>query len=143
MPIRLKILVLYAASEGAAAALANLQKPGLPANGQVKLLSVVETWLPPPSGLEMTEHITRGEEFLALARRGGARLAGPEPGWDVKSESGVGSPATVIIERADEWDADLIVVGSHGRTALGKLFFCSVSQTVLQKARRPRRGARG
>jgi nucleotide-binding universal stress UspA family protein len=61
----------------------------------------------------------------------------------VKSESGVGSPATVIIEKADEWDADLIVVGSHGRTALGRFFFGSVSQKVLSEARRSVRVSRG
>jgi nucleotide-binding universal stress UspA family protein len=143
MANRMKILVAYDGSKCADAALDDLQRAGLPANAQVKLLSVVETWMPPPSGLEMTEHITRAEEFLALARRGGSRLAAPEPGWDVKSESGIGSPATVIIEKADEWDADLIVVGSHGRTALGKFFFGSVSQKVLHEARRSVRVARG
>jgi nucleotide-binding universal stress UspA family protein len=66
-----------------------------------------------------------------------------EPGWDVKSESSVGSPATVIIEKADEWGADLIVVGSHGRTALGQFFFGSVSQKVLHEARRSVRIAHG
>jgi nucleotide-binding universal stress UspA family protein len=66
-----------------------------------------------------------------------------EPGWDVKSESGAGSPATVIIEKADEWGADLIVVGSHGHTALGRFFFGSVSQKVLHEARRSVRVARG
>src|SRR5262249_7912931 len=79
----------------------------------------------------------------ALARRSGERLASLEPGWDVKSESGFGSPAAVILERADEWDADLIVVGSHGRTALGKFFFGSVSQKGLHEARRPVRLAQG
>jgi nucleotide-binding universal stress UspA family protein len=66
-----------------------------------------------------------------------------EPGWDVKSESDAGSPATVIIEKADEWGADLIVVGSHGHTALGQFFFGSVSQKVLHEARRSVRVARG
>jgi nucleotide-binding universal stress UspA family protein len=139
----MKILVAYDGSECADAALDDLRRAGLPANAQVKVLSVVETWLPPPSGLEMTEHITRAEEFLTLAGRGGARLETPDPGWDVKTESGVGSPATVIIEKADEWDADLIVVGSHGRTALGKFFFGSVSQKVLHEAGRSVRVARG
>src|SRR5215468_10010515 len=104
MANRMKILVAYDGSECADAALDDLRRAGLPANAQIKVLSVVETWLPPPSGLEMTEHITRAGEFLTLARRGGARLAALEPVWDVRSESGFGSPATVIIEKADEWD---------------------------------------
>ena len=61
----------------------------------------------------------------------------------MKSESGAGTPATVIIEKADEWGADLIVVGSHGHTALGMFFFGSVSQKVLHEARRSVRVARG
>jgi nucleotide-binding universal stress UspA family protein len=66
-----------------------------------------------------------------------------KPGWDVTSESVAGSPATIIIEKADEWDADLIVVGSHGRSALGRFFFGSVSQKVLSEARRSVRVSRG
>jgi nucleotide-binding universal stress UspA family protein len=139
----MKILVAYDGSECADAAMDDLRKAGLPADAQIKVLSVVENWLPPPSGLEIIEQIGRDQEYLILARRGGIRLISTEPGWDVKSESGVGSPATVIIEKADEWDADLIVVGSHGRTALGKFFFGSVSQKVLSEAGRSVRVARG
>jgi nucleotide-binding universal stress UspA family protein len=139
----MKILVAYDGSECADAALDDLRRAGLPADAQIKVLSVVESWLPPPSGLEIIEHIARAQEYLVLARRGGIRLVSMEPGWEVKSESGAGSPATVIIEKADEWGADLIVVGSHGRTALGQFFFGSVSQKVLHEARRSVRVARG
>lgn len=139
----MKILVAYDGSECADAALDDLRRAGLPANAQIKVLSVLENWLPPPSGLELVEHIGRDEEFLALSRRGGLRLGSMEPGWDVKSELGAGSPATVIIEKADGWGADLIVVGSHGRTALGQFFFGSVSQRVLHEAHCSVRVARG
>jgi nucleotide-binding universal stress UspA family protein len=139
----MKILVAYDGSECADAALDDLRRAGLPSDSQIKVLSVVESWLPPPSGLEIIEQIGRDQEYLILARRGGIRLVSMEPSWDVKSESGVGSPATVIIEKADEWDADLIVVGSHGRTALGQFFSGSVSQKVLHEARRSVRVARG
>jgi nucleotide-binding universal stress UspA family protein len=139
----MKILAAYDGSECADAALDDLRRAGLPSDAQIKVLSVVESWLPPPSGLEIIEQIGRDQEYLILARRGGIRLVSTEPGWDVKSESGVGSPATVIIEKADEWDADLIVVGSHGRTGLGQFFFGSVSQKVLHEARRSVRVARG
>jgi nucleotide-binding universal stress UspA family protein len=143
MANRMKILVAYDGSECADAALDDLRMAGLPSDAKIKVLSVVENWLPPPSGLEIIEHIDRDQEYLALARRGGTRLVSMEPGWDVKSESGAGAPATVIIEKADEWGADLIVVGSHGHTALGRFFFGSVSQKVLSDARRSVRVARG
>lgn len=37
--------------------------------------------------------------------------------------------------KADEWKPDLIVLGSHNRSALGRLFLGSVSQRVLTEAR--------
>jgi nucleotide-binding universal stress UspA family protein len=143
MKNRMKILVAYDGSACADAALDDLRRAGLPSDAQIKVLSVIESWLPPPSGLEIIEHIDRDQEYLALARRGGIRLVSMEASWDVKSESGAGSPATVIIEKADEWGADLIVVGSHGHTALGRFFFGSVSHKVLSEARRSVRIARG
>ncbi|MCV4785306.1 universal stress protein, partial [Escherichia coli] len=45
------------------------------------------------------------------------------------------SPAWGIIKRADEWQPDLIVVGSHGRTAIERFVLGSVSQKVLYEAR--------
>src|SRR5262245_58013583 len=143
MTDRMKILVAYDGSECADAALDDLQRAGLPVDAEFKILSVLEHWLPPPSGLELVEHIGREERLLPLARRGGIRLVSMGPDWDVKSESGAGSPATVIIEKADEWGADLIVVGSHGRTALGQFFFGSVSQKVMHEAHCSVRVARG
>ncbi|MFN2514262.1 MAG: universal stress protein, partial [Pyrinomonadaceae bacterium] len=44
---------------------------------------------------------------------------------------------------ADQWKPDLIVVGSHGRTALGRFVLGSVSQRVLTEARCSVRIARG
>ena len=41
-----------------------------------------------------------------------------------------GDPRDVIIELADDWQADLIVMGSHGKTGLTKLLLGSVSQSV-------------
>jgi nucleotide-binding universal stress UspA family protein len=143
MTNRMKVLVAYDGSQCADAALDDLRSAGLTSDAQIKVMSVVENWLPPPSGLEIIEHIDRDQEYLALARRGGVRLVSMEPGWDVKSESGAGSPATVIVEKADEWGADLIVVGSHGRTALGQFFFGGVSQKVLHEAHCSVRVARG
>jgi nucleotide-binding universal stress UspA family protein len=143
MTNRMKILVAYDGSECADAALDDLRMAGLPADARIKVLSVLESWLPPPSGIEIIEHIDRDQEYESLARRGAARLVSMEKSWEVEPETAAGSPATVIIEKADEWDADLIVVGSHGRTALGRFFFGSVSQKILHEARRSTRVARG
>jgi universal stress protein A len=46
----------------------------------------------------------------------------------------VGSPKSVILHKADEIKADLIIVGSHGRHGLG-LLFGSTANAVLHNAR--------
>ena len=44
------------------------------------------------------------------------------------------SPAWGIVRKAEELKADLIVVGSHDRSAMGRLMLGSVSQSVLHHA---------
>jgi nucleotide-binding universal stress UspA family protein len=45
--------------------------------------------------------------------------------------------ATVIIDTADELEADLIVLGSHGRSGLSRVLFGSVAEQVAKKAHMP------
>jgi nucleotide-binding universal stress UspA family protein len=47
----------------------------------------------------------------------------------------VGSPGKVICEIAKNWNADLIVLGRHGRSGFSELFLGSVSNYVLHHAR--------
>jgi nucleotide-binding universal stress UspA family protein len=143
MKDRMKILFAYDGSECADAAINGLNRAGLPGDAQFTVISVAENWLPPPSSLELLEGIDQVQEFKALAQRGAIRLFELNPGWEVKTEVLIGSPATFIIEKAREWKPDLIVMGSHGQTALGRFFFGSVSQKVLHEAHCSVRIARG
>ena len=45
-----------------------------------------------------------------------------------------GDPATLIVEYAGDWAADLVVVGSGGRSRLEHMLLGSVSATVVAKA---------
>jgi nucleotide-binding universal stress UspA family protein len=45
-----------------------------------------------------------------------------------------GSPGRSICEYAKSWDADLILMGRHGRTGISELFLGSVSNYVLHHA---------
>ena len=45
-----------------------------------------------------------------------------------------GDPAPSIIRTAEEENADLIVVGTHGRTGLARLLMGSVAEEVVRKA---------
>ena len=134
MTDRMKVLIAYDGSACADAALDDLRRAGLPHEVDARILSVIENWLPPPSGLEIVEHIDRDQEHLSLAMKAAKRVSEHWPQWQIKTEVEFGSPASLILEKAYEWKADLIVMGAHGRSALGRFFFGSVSQKVLHEA---------
>lgn len=46
----------------------------------------------------------------------------------------VGSANHVILDVADDWNSDVIVMGSHGRTGLSQLYLGSISMSVLSHA---------
>lgn len=49
----------------------------------------------------------------------------------------IGAPAETILAQADVWAADLIVMGTHGRTGLAHFLNGSVAEQVVRHARRP------
>ena len=63
----------------------------------------------------------------------------------VKAESLLlkGSPAEQIVNAAKERNADMIVIGTHGRTGLSKLFMGSVAGRVVSTAECPVLTVRG
>lgn len=69
-----------------------------------------------------------------LAFGASERVRRLNPMWDVGAEVLSGSAALEIIRRARDWQADLIVVGSQGRSALGRLVSGSVSLKVAAEA---------
>lgn len=46
-----------------------------------------------------------------------------------------GIPFWEILHTADEKEIDLIIMGTHGRTGLGRVLFGSVAQRVVRKAK--------
>ena len=46
-----------------------------------------------------------------------------------------GDPREVILDYAERWPADLIVVGSHGRKGMNRFLMGSVSEAVARYAR--------
>jgi nucleotide-binding universal stress UspA family protein len=69
-----------------------------------------------------------------LAEKAVGRIRSDFPGWRVEEAVVSGSPSESLILKADEWGADLLVVGSHGHTTLGRFFLGSVSHTVVAHA---------
>jgi nucleotide-binding universal stress UspA family protein len=76
-----------------------------------------ETWPSP----EEAEKKLRNMEALAHGVR-------------VESQVMEGDPVDMILLAADETHSDVIVMGTHGRTALARLLLGSVAESVLRKA---------
>ena len=104
-------------------------------------MTVAEVWLPPPppSAYEIVEMATVAKGSLGLERKymaGSQAVKGAEemaaraaerfqadfPNWQVSHEAVWGSSNWELFSKAEEAKADLIVAGSHGRSALGRLF---------------------
>ncbi|HEV3240879.1 MAG TPA: universal stress protein [Casimicrobiaceae bacterium] len=86
------------------------------------------------------------DEFIrALRADGKALLAHAEArvrkrGIAVESvlQETVGKPvADLIIKQAKKWDADLIVLGTHGRRGLSRVFMGSDAETVVRETTLP------
>lgn len=57
-----------------------------------------------------------------------------QAGLNVEFRQLMGSPGRVICEFAESWDAELIILGSHGRSGLKELLLGSVSNYVVHHA---------
>ncbi|MEX2188942.1 MAG: universal stress protein [Pirellulales bacterium] len=65
------------------------------------------------------------------------RLVADEAGITVERRLVVGEPAHEIVRLAEENGADLIVIGSHGRTGVSRLLMGSVAEAVVRRAKCP------
>lgn len=141
----MKILIAYDGSECADEALTDLQRAGLPRQAEALIVSVAEVFLPPhaetpapvpPAVRRAWAEATQAvEDARSVALQAQARVQALFPEWHVQAEACADSPAWGVVKRADAWHPDLIVVGSHGRSALGRLMLGSVSHNVVTQAR--------
>jgi nucleotide-binding universal stress UspA family protein len=134
MKERMRIMIGYDGSECADAAIDDLRRAALPGEATAIVLSVIESWSLAPSGFELMEGMDEQIQIKATARRGVARVKSMMPEWEVEPEVAVGSPASAILEKSGAWNPDLIVVGTHGRTAAGRFFFGSASLKLAHEA---------
>lgn len=157
---RKKILIANDGSECADEAIDDLRRAGLPEEAEALIVSVAEVWLPPtdedeaenleaapPTPATVRQMWARREQIVKhaaeLAERASKRVHHNFPHWTVRHEAIGGSPAWELLRLEREWRPSLIVVGSHGRTAIGRFVLGSVSQRVLTEARSSVRVARG
>ena len=146
------LLVAFDGSAFSDAAIDELAVAGLPAVGvHARIVSIAEAWeLPDLAGLGPSKSGRIGAERAELLRShlndlmdrtaemasGAAdRVRSRFPDWTVESEGLTGKPTVELIRIADEWQPELIVIGSHGRGFIGRAILGSVSLKVLHEAR--------
>jgi nucleotide-binding universal stress UspA family protein len=134
----MKILAATDGSTSSEAALRSIVARPWPADSEIKVASVIDATLPaiePWYGAQ--GYIARLDEDRS--RLGNEAVAAAEnilvaTGLKVTRLLGEGNPKERIADLAHEWEADLIVVGSHGRRGLNRMLLGSVSESVAAHA---------
>lgn len=139
----MKVLLATDGSKHSEAAVDEIVHRHFPADAEVRVISVVE--LPsspvavPWAGVDFNDEMEQSARELARAAvdKAAAKLReGDEAGKPkVTTEVLSGSPKQVILEEAETFGADLIVVGSHGHGAIERFLLGSVSQAISLHAK--------
>jgi nucleotide-binding universal stress UspA family protein len=141
----MRILLAIDGSEHSEAAVDEIARRHFPADSEVRVIFVVApyfpTTYPPWDGVDMNLYDQLEKDALERARaaveKAAAKLRAGDESSKLNVTTGVlsGSPKGVILEEAEAFGADLIVVGSHGHGALGRFLLGSVSQAVALHAK--------
>ena len=112
-------------------------------NAQLRLIYVIEEGYPlDAEGYAFIDYAALQEAFRKTGERAlaqaaeTARRAGMTAETAVLDEPGEHT-ATVIDNDAKSWKADLIVIGTHGRSGVGRLLMGSVAEHVVRGASVP------
>ena len=142
----MRVLIPYDGSSSSDAVIDDLQRAGLPDRVDALVLSVADVWMPPtdeepgatlPDDLPVALKMARAqaaeavEEARVLSTTAADRVRQLFPAWHIEAESLAEAPAWAIIKKVEDWRADLVVLGSHGRTALSQFILGTVAQKVL------------
>jgi len=143
----LKILFAADGSDCSIAAARSVAKQPWPAGTRVKIISAVPPFFPVADvatvyfypqqavlGVEAIEQAARSRAIEAIAKAQEA-LRESSVLQVERSEPLFGDPKAVIVDEANDWGADLIVLGSHGWRGFDRLMLGSVSESIAMHAR--------
>jgi nucleotide-binding universal stress UspA family protein len=129
----MRVLVALDGSAGADHARALVASTGWPSGTAFDVLSVVRP--APAFGLLDPSHSGLDHaraELLEVAAIAAAELG--DAGFGARANVRVGRPATTIVEEADRFGADLVVVGTRGFGPISTMVLGSVSAEVADRA---------
>ena len=134
----MRILLAIDGSPHSQAAVDEVAHRPWPSNSQLRVMSVIQPYAPPA-----TEFVLAGSAFEDMRQQQASsaeeiieRAAELLKKAGLSTETAVreGDPRSAIVDEAHEWGADLIVVGSHGRTGLSRWLLGSVAQAIVGHA---------
>lgn len=105
-------------------------------NTEVRVLHVVQPIAPAPPQMapgyapELNDQKKQAREFV---ERVAHELR--KAGFKVSTTVQIGDSRETILDNAAEWGADVIVVGSHGRSGIRRLLLGSVAEFVARHAK--------
>lgn len=136
----MKVLLAVDGSKYTDVVVNNLTGRTWPENSEVRVISVAHTipYITDPLliGLACQLDLEKAEVERAnrVAEAVGKKIAHKDPKLKVSTTVPSGSPKHLIVEEADDWKADLIMLGSHGYGPAHRLVLGSVSQAVVAHA---------
>lgn len=90
-----------------------------------------------PALLAKEQALTRAPEELLHWIRQLAQLRGLPFEDRIRTHARIGKPVDTILQFAIDYDANLLIVGTHGRRGVDRLMFGSVAEKLVRGARCP------
>lgn len=139
----MKILLAVDGSPCSDAAVDEICRRPWPTGSSAKVLNAVELPLPvtpdgwalPPNYFDNLDHAVRTQAQVIVDRTVEKLRTKLDPTITISGEFIPGPPRAAILDEADSWGADLIVVGSHGYGRWERFLLGSVSQSVVSHAK--------
>jgi nucleotide-binding universal stress UspA family protein len=135
----MKVVVGIDHSRHSEAALAWVKRASWPAGSRVYLVSAVPIaagayLFAEPSGFSGLESVQNEQFESSRELTADAEKSLQTCGLMIESRVELGDPRDLIVRTAESIGADLVVVGSHGRTGLPRLLMGSVASYVVSHA---------
>lgn len=138
----MKLLLAVDGSACSDAAVKSVAARPWPAGTQVKVLSVVElpfvptteTWALPDSYYAQLEKTQEEKANAAIEHAIKTLREAHGMVLEITSEALTGHARDVIVEEAEKWGADMIVLGSHGYRGFKRFLLGSVSHAIAAHA---------
>lgn len=134
----MRILLAIDGSPHAQVAVDEVARRPWPTGSTIRVLSVIQPYTPPA-----TEFVLAGATLEDMRQQQASTAADiTERAAESLKRTGLptdtavreGDPRSTIVDKADQWRADLIVAGSHGRTGLTRWLLGSVAQAIVEHA---------